>query len=70
MYEKAKKLTLSNPLLRKVLGGSLVLVGTVFLITPFTPGSALLLFLGFELLGLRFMFLDRMIGRKSTTSTK
>lgn len=68
MYEKAKIFTLSRPLLRKVVGGVLVLVGFVALITPLTPGAVLFLFVGFEFLGLRFMFLDRMMGRKPVTA--
>jgi len=70
MYEKAKQFTLSRPLLRKVVGVVLVLIGTVFLVTPLTPGAALFLFVGFELLGLRFMFLDRLVGRKPATAGK
>ena len=68
MYEKAKIFTLSRPLLRKVLGGVLVLIGFVALVTPLTPGAVLFLFVGFEFLGLRFMFLDRLIGRKPATA--
>ncbi len=70
MFEKAKKLAAKKPFLRKVIGTAFLLAGIVFLVTPFTPGSALLLFIGFEFLGLRFMFLDKMIGRKPTTSTE
>jgi hypothetical protein len=33
-------------------------LGFVILITPFTPGALLLLFLGLELLGLRLVFED------------
>lgn len=68
MYEKAKQFTNSRPLLRKVVGGVLVLVGFVALITPLTPGAVLFLFVGFEFLGLRFMFLDRIMGRKPATA--
>ena len=67
MYNKAKQFTLTRPILRKVLGGALVLIGFVALITPLTPGAVLFLFVGFEFLGLRFMFLDRMLGRKPAT---
>jgi hypothetical protein len=65
MYEKAKNFTLTRPRLKKTLGGLLVFVGFIALITPLTPGAALLLFVGFELMGLRFMFVDRLLGRKN-----
>lgn len=70
MYEKAKKFTLSKPLLKKIVGGALVLIGFVALVTPLTPGAVLFLFVGFEFLGLRFMFLDRLMGRKPATVLK
>ena len=68
MYEKAKTFTLSKPLLKKIVGGVLVLIGFVALVTPLTPGAVLFLFVGFEFLGLRFMFLDRLIGRKPASA--
>lgn len=64
MYEKAKIFTRERPLLRKVVGGVLVLIGFVAFVTPLTPGAVLFLFIGSQFLGLRFMFLDRLIGRK------
>jgi uncharacterized protein YqgC (DUF456 family) len=63
MYEKAKNYTLSQPQLRKVLGVTLVLLGFVALITPLTPGAVLMLAGGLELLGLRFLLTDRLMGR-------
>jgi uncharacterized membrane protein HdeD (DUF308 family) len=68
MYQKAKHFTQSRPLLRKMVGGVLVLIGFIALITPMTPGAMLFLFVGFEFLGLRFMFLDRLVGRKPATA--
>ncbi len=65
MYDKAKNYTLTRPRLKKVVGGFLVFIGFVALVTPLTPGAAFLLFVGFELLGLRFMFVDRLLGRKT-----
>lgn len=47
--------------LRKVFGGIFLLLGLLFLITPFTPGSAVFIFLGLELLGLHFIFFDKII---------
>ncbi len=40
---------------RKILGVLCVLMGVIFLITPFTPGAGILLFVGAELLGLTFL---------------
>ncbi len=65
MYEKAKNFTLTRPRLKKVVGGLLVFIGFIALITPLTPGAALLLFVGFELMGLRFMFLEKVLKRKT-----
>lgn len=66
MYKKAKDYTLSRPHLRKMVGFFFVFIGFIALVTPFTPGATLLLFVGFEFLGLRFMFLDRLMGKKGT----
>ncbi len=70
MYEKAKNFTLTRPRLKKVVGGFLVIVGLIALVTPLTPGAALMLFLGFELLGLRFMFLERLFRRNIQPKTE
>lgn len=61
MYEKAKNYTLNQPYLRSILGVTLVLLGFVALITPLTPGAVLMLAAGLELLGIRLLFLDRLI---------
>ena len=58
MKEYLKKLFSENPKIKKTSGVILVLVGLIALLTPFTPGSWLI-FVGFELLGLRFLLLDR-----------
>ena len=63
MYGKAKKFTLERPRLKKTVGGIFVFVGFVALVTPLTPG-AFLLIIGLELLGLRFIFLDKILRRK------
>lgn len=65
MQEKADKFALNNPRLKKVVGVLLVLVGFISLVTPMTPGAMLMLFIGFQFLGLRFMFLDRLFDRKA-----
>ena len=58
MKEYLKKLFSENPKIKKTSGVILVLVGLIALLTPFTPGSWLI-FVGFELLGLRFLLLDK-----------
>ena len=56
--EYLKKLFSENPKIKKTIGGILVLIGLAALLTPFTPGSWLI-FVGLELLGLRFLLWDR-----------
>ena len=72
MTEKLRQFTLTRPLLRKVLGGLLLIVGFVFFITPLTPGALLIIFIGCEFLGLRFLFLEnlktKMNGRKKVVT--
>jgi uncharacterized membrane protein HdeD (DUF308 family) len=55
MYEKAKQYAHTRPRLKKILGVCCVIAGVVALITPFTPGAALLLFMGYEFLGFSFL---------------
>ena len=59
MYEKAKIFTFNHPQLKKFLGVFFLVLGFVALITPLTPGATLLILLGCELLGLQFLFLER-----------
>lgn len=65
MYEKAKRYTLARPRLKKTVGWFLVSVGFVALVTPLTPGG-ILFFVGLELVGLRFVLLDKVFRRKRT----
>ncbi len=58
MIEKFNNFTITRPRLRKALGFILVIYGFLALITPFTPGG-LLLFVGLEILGIRFIFADK-----------
>ncbi len=64
MITKIKQFTLSHPRLKKTVGWVFVGVGFVALVTPLTPGGFLLV-IGFEFLGLRFVFLDRLFRRKT-----
>ena len=58
MKEYLKKLFSENPKIKKTSGVILVLVGLTAFLTPFTPGSWLV-FVGLELLGLRFLLWDK-----------
>ncbi len=62
MYERVKTYTLLRPKLKKLLGVFFVLIGFVALIAPVIPGAPLV-FVGLELLGFRFLFLDRLLRR-------
>ncbi len=63
MYEKAKNYTFNQPYLRRVIGVTLLLLGLLALITPLTPGALIMLVGGLELLGIRLLFLNRLIAR-------
>jgi len=58
MKESLKKFLSDNPRLKKIVGVILILVGLFALVTPLTPGSWLV-FIGMELLGLRFLMWDK-----------
>jgi uncharacterized protein YqgC (DUF456 family) len=47
-----------KPTIRKITGWLLIVIGFIALLTPFTPGSWLI-FVGAEILGLRFLIWDR-----------
>jgi hypothetical protein len=47
-----------NPVLKKGIGVLFVILGVLALVTPLTPGSWLA-FVGLELLGLRFVFWEK-----------
>lgn len=58
MIKRFNTYTLTRPRLRKIFGWILVVFGFIALVTPLTPGG-LLFFVGLEVLGLRFVFTDR-----------
>lgn len=60
MAGKLRQFTVERPLLRKLIGVLLLIIGFIFLITPMTPGALLIIFLGCEFLGLRFLFLENL----------
>ncbi len=51
-----------RPKLKKGVGIFFVCVGFIALIAPIIPGAPLV-FIGFELLGIRFLFIDKLLGR-------
>ncbi|OGF20728.1 hypothetical protein A2316_02605 [Candidatus Falkowbacteria bacterium RIFOXYB2_FULL_38_15] len=53
-----KKIFQNNPKIKKIIGAIFLLIGLIALITPFTPGSWLI-FVGLELLGIRFLLWDK-----------
>jgi hypothetical protein len=59
MTERLKKYTSERPRLKKTVGGVLVFLGFIALITPFTPGAFIMLGIGLEFLGFRMLFLER-----------
>lgn len=63
MFEKVKNYTLVRPRLKKTVGGTFVFVGFLGLLMPLIPG-AIFLVIGLELLGLQFLFFDKIFGRK------
>lgn len=69
MAEKLKNYTLSRPRLKKAIGIALVLLGFVGLIMPLVPGI-LFLVIGLELLGLQFLFFDKLFGRKQKVAVE
>ncbi len=63
MYERVKTYTYLRPRLKKGVGIFFVLVGFIALVAPIIPGAPLV-FIGFELLGIRFLFIDKLLGRQ------
>jgi hypothetical protein len=55
--DKIKKISDKNPSLKKIIGVALIVYGFLALITPFTPGSWLII-VGFEFLGIRLVVWD------------
>ncbi len=62
MYQRAKHFTLTRPRLKKTVGWIFIVVGVVALIAPIIPGAPLV-FVGFELVGFRLLFVDKLLGR-------
>jgi len=58
MFHKIKNFFESHKTLKKVLGVICIALGLLALITPLTPGAWLAL-VGFELLGIKILFLDK-----------
>jgi hypothetical protein len=45
--------------INKILGVFLILLGLIFLVTPFTPGATWLILIGLELVGFQMLFGDK-----------
>ena len=45
--------------IKRLIGLMAILIGLIALITPFTPGASLFIFAGMQLLGIHFIFLDK-----------
>jgi len=59
MKEKFRNIWTNNPKFRKVVGVTMVVIGLLSAITPFTPVGFLLV-LGLEILGVRALFWDKL----------
>jgi len=44
---------------KRLIGLFAILVGLIALVTPFTPGAVWFIFIGLQLLGIHFIFLDK-----------
>ncbi|OHA95410.1 MAG: hypothetical protein A3C62_02425 [Candidatus Zambryskibacteria bacterium RIFCSPHIGHO2_02_FULL_39_16] len=60
MKDFFKKIWTENKKVRKFIGVTLVIVGILSVITPFTPVGFLLVF-GLEILGIRILFWNNLI---------
>ena len=69
MYERAKTFTLTRPKVKKTVGWIFVVVGIAAVILPVVPGAPLM-FVGFELIGFRLLFLDKLLRREPTVATQ
>ena len=65
MKDFFKKIWTENKKVRKFIGVTLVIVGILSVITPFTPVGFLLVF-GLEILGIRILFWNNLINWRDT----
>ena len=59
MLEKLKNFFAERPKMRRVVGITLIIIGGLSIITPFTPVGFLLI-VGLEMAGIRFFFWDKL----------
>ena len=59
LFQTAKEYINKRPIIKKVVGVVLILIGLMAFFTPFTPGSWLAV-IGLELLGIRILFFDKL----------
>jgi uncharacterized membrane protein YbaN (DUF454 family) len=69
MYAKAKQFTLTRPRIKKTVGWVFVVFGFIALIAPILPGAPLV-FIGLELLGFKFLFIDKLLRRQTTRTSE
>lgn len=62
LYNITQQSIAKNPKIKKAIGIFLVILGMLAFVTPFTPGSWLI-FVGLELLGVRFLLWDKIKSR-------
>lgn len=67
MYNRMKIYTLARPRLKKVVGWTLIVVGVIGIVAPIIPGLVLIA-LALEILGIRLVFIDKLLKRKTTAS--
>ena len=58
MKERFIKFWANHPKIKKVIGVVLIVIGFISIITPFTPVGFLLI-IGMELVGIRFLFWEK-----------
>ncbi|OHB10463.1 MAG: hypothetical protein A3G05_01760 [Candidatus Zambryskibacteria bacterium RIFCSPLOWO2_12_FULL_45_14] len=68
MKEFFKKFWINNPKVRKIAGVTLIVIGLLSVITPFTPVGFLFL-IGLEILGLRTLFWEKVKSRFKNKKT-
>lgn len=64
-----KLYTLARPRLKKIVGWFLIFIGVIGLVLPVIPGL-LIIFIALELLGIKLIFVDRLLKRDQKLEAK